>query len=230
MVTNPRPSVLRPLPLALARQDFRHARTTSPQRRPHRPHRIIFHPLCSHRGRHRVEWYLAEQPFRRRKPASTEATTAKRPSRIYSGPGALGATALVVGIVWFGAALSAPAPTDFSSNIVPSTGVSKNADPPISLLWFGDSVWWTIGGEIVEFSWPTGYNSPFDPRRVVIWVKGIFECPIMQEQTQSFGILRSGGGSCVGWEAKWSEASVSFSPDAFVWSGAVRDTYDGDGT
>ena len=173
-----------------------------------------------------LSWYLIEQPFRRRKPASTEATATKRPSHIYAGLGALGATALVLGIVWFGAAPSAPAPTDFSSSVAPSTGADKNADPPISLLWFGDSVAWTIGGGIVEFPWPTGYNSPFDPTRIVIWNKGVFECPLMQQQTRSFGILRTGGGSCVGWEAKWREASMSFSPDAIVWSGALRDTYD----
>ncbi len=173
-----------------------------------------------------LSWYLIEQPFRRRKPESIEATTTKRPSRIYGGLGALGATALVLGIVWFGAAPSAPAPTDFSSNVAPSTGAAKNADPPISLLWFGDSVAWTIGGGIVEFPWPTGYNSPFDPTRVIIWNKGISECSLMQQQTKSFGILRSGGGSCVGWEAQWRDASASFSPDAIVWSGALRDTYD----
>jgi peptidoglycan/LPS O-acetylase OafA/YrhL len=173
-----------------------------------------------------LSWYLIEQPFRRRKPASTEATATKRPSRIYGGLGAIGATALVLGIVWFGAAPSAPAPTDFSSNVAPSTGAAKNADPPISLLWFGDSVAWTIGGGIVEFPWPTGYDSPFDPTRIVIWNKGISECSFMQQQTKSFGILRSGGGSCVGWETNWRDASASFSPDAIVWSGALRDTYD----
>jgi hypothetical protein len=85
---------------------------------------------------------------------------------------------------------------------------------------------WTIGGGIVEFPWPTGYDSPFDPTRIVIWNKGISECSFMQQQTKSFGILRSGGGSCVGWETNWRDASASFSPDAIVWSGALRDTYD----
>jgi hypothetical protein len=49
---------------------------------------------------------------------------------------------------------------------------------------------------------------------------------MMQQQTRSFGILRSGGGSCVGWETRWRDASASFSPDAIVWSGALGDTYD----
>jgi len=173
-----------------------------------------------------LSWYLIEQPFRRRKPASNEDTTTRRLSRTYTSFGALGATALVVGIVWFAAAPSAPAQTDFSSKVAPSTASTKNAEAPISLLWFGDSVAWTIGGGIVEFPWPTGYNSPFDPTRIVIWNKGIFECPMMQQQTRSFGILRSGGGSCVGWETRWRDASASFSPDAIVWSGALRDTYD----
>lgn len=173
-----------------------------------------------------LSWYLIEQPFRRRKPASNEAATTKRLSRTYTSFGALGATALVVGIVWFAAAPSAPAQTDFSSKVAPSTANTKSAEAPISLLWFGDSVAWTIGGGIIEFPWPTGYNSPFDPTRIVIWNKGIFECPMMQQQTRSFGILRSGGGSCVGWETKWRDASASFSPDAIVWSGALRDTYD----
>ncbi len=171
-----------------------------------------------------LSWYLIEQPFRRRKPASNDAPTTTRLSR--TGIGAIGLTALFVGIVWVAAAPSAPAQTDFSSKIAPSSVSTKNAEPPISLLWFGDSVAWTIGGGIVEFPWPTGYNSPFDPTRIVIWNKGISECSFMQQQTKSFGILRSGGGSCVGWETNWRDASASFSPDAIVWSGALRDTYD----
>ena len=171
-----------------------------------------------------LSWYLIEQPFRRRKPASNDAATTTRLSR--TGIGAIGLTALFVGIVWVAAAPSAPAQTDFSSKIAPSSVSTKNAEPPISLLWFGDSVAWTIGGGIVEFPWPTGYNSPFDPSHIVIWNKGISECSFMQQQTKSFGILRSGGGSCVGWEANWRDASASFSPDAIVWSGALRDTYD----
>ena len=171
-----------------------------------------------------LSWYLIEQPFRRRKPASNDAATTTRLSR--TGIGAIGLAALFVGVVWVAAAPSAPAQTDFSSKIAPSSVSTKNAEPPISLLWFGDSVAWTIGGGIVEFPWPTGYDSPFDPTRIVIWNKGISECSFMQQQTKSFGILRSGGGSCVGWETNWRDASASFSPDAIVWSGALRDTYD----
>jgi peptidoglycan/LPS O-acetylase OafA/YrhL len=171
-----------------------------------------------------LSWYLIEQPFRRRKPASNDAATTTQLSR--TGIGAIGLAALFVGVVWVAAAPSAPAQTDFSSKIAPSSVRTKNAEPPISLLWFGDSVAWTIGGGIVEFPWPTGYDSPFDPTRIVIWNKGISECSFMQQQTKSFGILRSGGGSCVGWETNWRDASASFSPDAIVWSGALRDTYD----
>jgi peptidoglycan/LPS O-acetylase OafA/YrhL len=171
-----------------------------------------------------LSWYLIEQPFRRRKPASNDAATTTQLSR--TGIGAIGLAALFVGVVWVAAAPSAPAQTDFSSKIAPSSVSTKNAEPPISLLWFGDSVAWTIGGGIVEFPWPTGYDSPFDPTRIVIWNKGISECSFMQQQTKSFGILRSGGGSCVGWETNWRDASASFSPDAIVWSGALRDTYD----
>ena len=172
-----------------------------------------------------LSWYLIEQPFRRRKPASTEATATKRPSRIYGGLGAIGATALVLGIVWFGAAPSAPAPTDFSSSVAPSTGADKNADPPISLLWFGDSVAWAMGGGAISFPWPTDYNSPFDPRQIIIWNKGIGECPLLHKPSRSFGIVRAGS-SCINWEAKWRDAAAAFPPDAMVWSGALRDTYD----
>ena len=163
-----------------------------------------------------LSWYLIEQPFRRRKPASTDAAVTKRSSRVFVGLGALGITALVFGMVWFTAAPAPPAQTEFT----------KNTDPPISLLWFGDSVIWTMGGGQIAFPWPTGYNSPFDPSQIVIWNKGIAQCPMMQQQTRSFGILRDGGGACAGWETKWRDAAASFPPDAIVWSGALRDTYD----
>ncbi|CAB4606947.1 unannotated protein [freshwater metagenome] len=173
-----------------------------------------------------LSWYLIEQPFRRRKPASTDSAVTKRSSRVFVGLGALGITAIVVGFVWFAAAPAPPAQTEFSSTIAPSAGSAKNADPPVSLLWFGDSVIWTMGGGQIAFPWPTGYNSPFDPSRIVIWNKGIAQCPMMQQQTRSFGILRDGGGACAGWETKWRDAAASFPPDAIVWSGALRDTYD----
>ena len=173
-----------------------------------------------------LSWYLIEQPFRRRKPASTDAAVTKRSSRVFVGLGALGITALVFGMVWFTAAPAPPAQTEFSSVVAPTTGVTKNTDPPISLLWFGDSVIWTMGGGQIAFPWPTGYNSPFDPSQIVIWNKGIAQCPMMQQQTRSFGILRDGGGACAGWETKWRDAAASFPPDAIVWSGALRDTYD----
>ena len=173
-----------------------------------------------------LSWYLIEQPFRRRKPAADGTATIKRQSRTFVGLGALGATALVFGIVWFTAAPAPPAHTEFSSTVAPSIGTSKNADAPISLLWFGDSVIWTMGGGQIAFPWPTGYNSPFDPQRIVIWNKGIAQCPMMQQQTRSFGILRDGGGACAGWESKWRAAAIEFPPDAIVWSGALRDTYD----
>lgn len=33
-------------------------------------------------------------------------------------------------------------------------------------------------------------------------------------------------GPCVNWEADWRTAATQFVPDAFVWSSALRDTYD----
>ena len=176
-----------------------------------------------------LSWYLIEQPFRRRKPVTTEVSNqmrTKTSSGLFVGLGALGATALVLGLIWVTAAPPPPKQTEFSSSVAPLTSAGKNAEPPISLLWFGDSVAWTMGGGAVNFPWPTGYDSPFDPSRVVIWNKGIAECPMMQQQSRSFGILREGGGACAGWESKWREAAAVFPPDAIVWSGALRDTYD----
>jgi peptidoglycan/LPS O-acetylase OafA/YrhL len=173
-----------------------------------------------------LSWYLIEQPFRRKKSTTTETASTKRASGLFVALGALGVTALIIGVVWFAAAPSARPKADYSSTVAPATTTGRGAELPISLLWFGDSVTWTMGGGAVSFPWPTEYNSPFDSTQIIIWNKGIFECPMMQQQTRSFGILRSGGGSCVGWESKWREATVAFPPDAIVWSGALRDTYD----
>jgi hypothetical protein len=82
-----------------------------------------------------------------------------------------------------------------------------------------------MGGGAISFPWPTDYNSPFDPRQIIIWNKGVGECPLLHKPSRSFGIVRAGS-SCIGWETKWRDASASFSPDAIVWSGALRDTYD----
>ena len=182
-----------------------------------------------------LSWYLIEQPFRRRKPVTegTEVTNQKRSkasSGLFVGLGALGATALVLGLVWVSAAPPPPKVTEFSSSVAPmrsaETSAPSSAKASVSLLWFGDSVAWTMGGGRIAFPWPTGYNSPFDPSRIVIWNKAIAQCPMMQQQTRSFGILRDGGGACAGWESKWRDAADAFPPDAIVWSGALRDTYD----
>ncbi len=173
-----------------------------------------------------ISWYLIEQPFRRRKPSSNEAASTKRASRAYVGLGALGATALVIGAVWFVAAPRTQTSSEFSSNVAPSAPSTRANTPPISLLWFGDSVMWTMGGGEVWFPWPTNYDSPFDPNRIVIWNKGIFQCPMMQQKTRSFGVLRDGGGPCANWETDWRAAASQFVPDGIVWSSALRDTYD----
>ena len=179
-----------------------------------------------------VSWYLIEQPFRRRKPHTTNETMpsgARRStaaSALFVGLGAIGTTALVLGIVWVTAQPPPPAPTDFSSQVAPSAGTKKGADAPISLLWFGDSVAWTMGGGIVSFPWPSGYDSPFDPARIVIWNKAIYQCPMMQFPTKSFDVTRAADGPCVNWKTDWRAAASQFTPDAIVWSGALRDTYD----
>jgi len=172
-----------------------------------------------------LSWYLIEQPFRQKKSASADAASTKRASGLFVTLGALGATALIVGVVWFAAAPTARPQADYSSTVAPATTSGKGAELPISLLWFGDSVTWTMGGGGVAFPWPTDYNSPFDPTHVVIWNKGINECPLLHRPSRSFGIVRAGS-SCVGWEAKWREAAAAFPADAMVWSGALRDTYD----
>jgi len=173
-----------------------------------------------------LSWYLIEQPFRRKKSASAEATSTKRASGLFVALGALGATALIVGVVWLAAAPAAAPHADYSSTVPPSTSSGKGPELPISLLWFGDSVTWTMGGGAISFPWPTDYNSPFAPTDIIIWNKGIGECPLLQKQTQSFGIMRDGGKACAGWEAKWRKAAAAFPSDAMVWSGALRDTYD----
>ncbi len=172
-----------------------------------------------------LSWYLIEQPFRRKKSTTSETASTKRASGLFVALGALGVTALIVGVVWFAAAPSARPQADYSSTVAPATSIEKGPELPISLLWFGDSVAWTMGGGAISFPWPTDYNSPFDPRQIIIWNKGIGECPLLHRPSRSFGITRAGS-SCAGWEAKWRDAAVAFPPDAIVWSGALRDTYD----
>jgi len=172
-----------------------------------------------------LSWYLIEQPFRRKKSTTTETASTKRASGLFVALGALGATALIVGVVWFAAAPTARPQADYSSNIAPTISSEKGPELPISLLWFGDSVAWAMGGGAISFPWPTDYNSPFDPRQIIIWNKGIGECPLLHKPSRSFGIVRAGS-SCIGWEAKWRDAAAAFPPDAMVWSGALRDTYD----
>ena len=172
-----------------------------------------------------LSWYLIEQPFRRRKSTTTETASTKRARGLFVALGALGATALIVGVVWFAAAPTTRPQADYSSNIAPTISSEKGPEPPISLLWFGDSVAWAMGGGAISFPWPTDYNSPFDPRQIIIWNKGIGECPLLHKPSRSFGIVRAGS-SCIGWEAKWRDAAAAFPPDAMVWSGALRDTYD----
>lgn len=175
-----------------------------------------------------LSWYLIEQPFRRKKPTAelTEAERSQPSSSIFLGLGALGTTALVLGLVWVVSQPPPPTPTGFSSQVAPTAGPAKDAEPPISLLWFGDSVGWTMGGGVVRFPWPTGYDTPFDSERIVIWNKAIFQCPMMQFPTESFDILREVGGPCVNWKSDWRAAASQFSPDAIIWSSALRDTYD----
>ena len=185
--------------------------------------RIVLTALAS-----ALSWYLIEQPFRRRTRVATEVPEPTRTgasSGVFVGLGALGATAFVLGIIWVSAAPPPPKITEFSSNVAPTTGAEKGAGQPISLLWFGDSVAWTMGGGVVNFPWPTGYDTPFDPNQIVIWNKGIFQCPMMQQPTRSFDTLREGGGPCANWETNWRDAASRFSPDAIVWSSALRDTY-----
>ncbi len=172
-----------------------------------------------------LSWYLIEQPFRRKKSTTSETASTKRASGLFVALGALGATALIVGVVWFAAAPTTRPQGDYSSNIAPTISSEKGPEPPISLLWFGDSVAWAMGGGAISFPWPTDYNSPFDPRQIIIWNKGIGECPLLHKPSRSFGIVRAGS-SCIGWEAKWRDAAAAFPPDAMVWSGALRDTYD----
>ncbi len=172
-----------------------------------------------------LSWYLVEQPFRRKKSTTSETASTKRASGLFVALGALGATALIVGVVWFAAAPTTRPQADYSSNIAPTISSEKGPEPPISLLWFGDSVAWAMGGGAISFPWPTDYNSPFDPRQIIIWNKGIGECPLLHKPSRSFGIVRAGS-SCIGWEAKWRDAAAAFPPDAMVWSGALRDTYD----
>lgn len=175
-----------------------------------------------------LSWYLIEQPFRRKNVsgAAEETSTSRTQSSLFLGLGALGATAIVLGLVWITAKPPPPSPTNFASDVAPTMGAENGTLSPVSLLWFGDSVAWTMGGGIVSFPWPTGYDSPFDSAEIVIWNKAIFQCPMMQYPTKSFDIVRPTGGPCVSWEADWRAAAEQFSADAIVWSSALRDTYD----
>ena len=168
-----------------------------------------------------LSWYLIETPFRRRRPTGVEAKGSS-PLRL---TGYLAAPLLAIALVWIVAAPPAVAPTTSSADVAPASTASAAATGPLEILWYGDSVAWTLGGGIVRFPWPDGYDSPFDPSQIVIWNKGVAECPLLDLPSRNFNATRDGN-SCRAWTDKQSDAIETFAPDVISWSGALRDTYD----
>ncbi len=161
-----------------------------------------------------LSYVVIEQPFRRR----------ARPARVallWAGGLALGVLA-----VWV-IARPVPAPaTEFSSTTAPTAPAVAPTVAPLRVLWFGDSVAWSLGGGHLDFPQPVGYDSPFDPDRMVIWNKADYSCPLVPNPQRSFGIVRQKTGWCVERDTTWPALMAEFSPDVVSWSASMFDTVD----
>jgi len=159
-----------------------------------------------------LSFYVIEKPFRR----------AKNPGRV--------ALTSVVGMVVALAAvwvISRPVPapaTEFSTTEAPSS-VNEVQDP-LKILWLGDSVGWVLGGGILDFPRPIGYDSPFESTHILLWNKADYSCPLVRYPQRSFAVVKQNTGQCVEREANWPSLIAEFKPDAVAWASILFDTYD----
>jgi peptidoglycan/LPS O-acetylase OafA/YrhL len=171
-----------------------------------------------------LSFFLVERPFR----------TATRRPRIAAF--AVSGLAVALAAVWF-VSRPVPAPAmQYSSAqapmVVAPDPAAGAADPvapptgPIKVLWLGDSVAWSLGGGTLDAPTLDGYNSPFDPARVVIWNKADHSCPLVNAPSRSFGVVREKTGWCVEKDTQWPLFEAQFHPEVVVWSGALFDTTD----
>ncbi len=195
-----------------------------------------------------ISFHVIEKPFRRRRTDAASRRVLPVPALA-----AVSMVAVSGLVVWIAAAPPPPAATTASSDVAPvapanppevgtGDGALAPSSPaatsgpvafsppttepvgPLKVLWTGDSVAWTLGGGVVEFPWPTGYDSPFDPGRMLIWNKAIFNCPLMMRRARTFSFVRDVGGPCAHRPTVWAEAIAEFDPDVVSWSGALFDT------
>ena len=159
-----------------------------------------------------LSYFIIERPFRRAKNRSRVALSS------------IGGIAVALVAVWV---ISRPVPapaTEFSTTEAPT--VAQESQPPLKILWLGDSVGWVLGGGHLDFPHPTGYDSPFDSSHVLIWNKAEFGCPLVAYPQRSFGVVKQNTGWCVDHAGQWPPLIAQFSPDVVAWSGILLDTYD----
>ena len=158
-----------------------------------------------------ISYYVVEKPFRR----------ANNPRRVALA--SILGVLVALGAVWV---ISRPVPapaTEFSTKDAPVEGVPADA---LRILWFGDSVGWVLGGGIMDFPHPIGYDSPFDSTRILLWNKADYSCPLVRYPQRSFDVVKQNTGPCVEREANWPLRIAEFNPDAVAWASILFDTYD----
>ena len=159
-----------------------------------------------------LSYVLIERPFRR--------ATDKRKVALFS----IAAIVVSLAAVWI---ISRPVPapaTEFSVSAAPMA--TDTEQPPVRILWLGDSVSWVLGGGHLDFPHPVGYDSPFDSSRILIWNKADYGCPLVPNVQRSFGVERQNTGWCVNHDTEWPPLFAQFRPEVVSWSGLLFDTYD----
>ena len=163
-----------------------------------------------------LSYHLVERPFR-------QAT--HRPRIALS---VVAGVSVAVVAVWF---VARPVPVHASQYTTAEAPIVDAPTPqaptgPLKVLWLGDSVAWSIGGGTLDSQNFLGYDSPFDPSRMVIWNKADHSCPLVDAPSRSFGIERRKTGWCVEKDTYWPQFEAQFQPDVVLWSGALFDTTD----
>jgi peptidoglycan/LPS O-acetylase OafA/YrhL len=169
-----------------------------------------------------ISYVVIETPFRRSREAGRVAVL-----------WIVGLAAGVLAVWMIARPVAAPA-TAFSTTEAPVVesasatpeGAAAPPLPPLRILWFGDSVAWTLGGGHLDYPAPVGYDSPYDVSRMVIWNKADYSCPLGRNEHRSFGIVRQKTGWCVERETEWPRLIDEFSPDVVSWSATMFDTFD----
>ncbi len=158
-----------------------------------------------------LSYYVIEKPFRR-------ATDRRRVALA-----SVAAMAVALCAVWV---ISRPVPAPATEFSIAGAPTNVGAPGAIRVLWFGDSVAWSLGGGHLDFPHPIGYDSPFDNDRVLIWNKADYGCPLIRYPQRSFEVVKQATGWCVERETTWKPLIDEFKPDAVAWSSTLFDTYD----